>query len=117
MADPAPPTVAQVAERLGLELCAGACALAGEVRGAVVSDLLSYVMAHGKQGDVWVTIQTHANIVAVAALGGLAAVVLADGLAPGEDTVARAEEEGIPVLRAADSSYTVAGKLWELGVR
>ncbi len=117
MGSDAPLTVAQVVERLGLEVCAARKTLAAEVTGAVVSDLLSYVMAHGKHGYVWVTIQTHANIVAVAALGGLAAIVLADGGEPGEDTAARAEEEGIPLLRAADPSYAVAGKLWEVGVR
>jgi hypothetical protein len=117
MASDAPLTVAQVVERLGLEVCAAEEGLAAEVTGAVVSDLLSYVMAHGRRGFVWVTIQTHANIVAVAALGGLAAIVLADGSEPGEDTAVRAEEEGILLLRAADASYAVAGKLWELGVR
>ena len=74
-------------------------------------------MAHGREGQVWITIQTHPNIVAVAALAGLAAIVLAHGVRPEEDTVVRAEEEGMPLLLSAESAYVLAGKLYELGVR
>jgi predicted transcriptional regulator len=91
--------------------------LAGEVAGAQVCDLLSHVMARGREGQVWVTIQTHPNIVAVAALARLAAVVLAHDMQPEEETVMRAEDEGMPLLLTSDSAYTVAGKLYELGIR
>lgn len=110
-------TVAQAAERLGLSVHAADGAIDSAITGAVVSDLLSYVMANGKRGNMWVTIQTHSNLVAVAALGGLSAIVIAGGFEPADDTVARAEEEGIPLLASADAAYTVAGKLWEIGVR
>jgi hypothetical protein len=109
-------TVKGAVARLALTVCAGVPTDA-PISGAVVSDLLSYVMAHGKRGDVWVTIQTHSNIVAVAALAGMAAVVIADGNEPAEDTLGRAEEEGIVLLRSEEAAFTLAGRLWESGVR
>lgn len=110
-------TVARAAEQLGLRLVAADDAGGTPITGAIVSDLLSYVMAQGRPGDAWVTIQTHPNIVAVAALARLSAVVIAGGFEPDEDTVARAEEEGIPLLVTDRTAYGVAGGLWELGVR
>ncbi|MGD9517927.1 MAG: DRTGG domain-containing protein [Armatimonadota bacterium] len=109
--------VSEVAERLGLLLAAGEEGLEAEVTGALASDLLSYVMANGKSGQLWLTIQTHPNIVAVAALAHLAGIVIVSGFEPEEDTLARAEEEGMPILLTAETAYTVAGRLYELGVR
>jgi len=117
MPDAAPLTVAEAAEKLGLTVHAARDRLGQPVTTAVVSDLLSYVMANGKQGGLWITIQTHANIVAVAALGGLSGVIVAHGFEPTEDTVSRAEEEGIPLLTSPEPAYTLAGRLYELGVR
>jgi hypothetical protein len=110
-------TVAQIIERLGLYAAAVRDAGATEVTGAQVCDLLSHVMAQGRAGQVWVTIQTHANIIAVAALAKLAAVVVAGGFEPEEETIMRADEEGIPLLLSGEQSYTLAGQLWEMGVR
>jgi len=110
-------TVGEMIERLGLHAAAGAEDVAGEVSGAQVCDLLSHVMAQGRAGQVWITIQTHANIIAVAALAKLAAVIVAGGFAPEEETVMRAEEEGVPLLLSGEKAYTLAGQLWEMGVR
>jgi predicted transcriptional regulator len=74
-------------------------------------------MARGKRGHFWITNQTHANLVAVAALAGLSAIAIAGGFEPEEEAIIRAEEEDIPLLTAPESSYVLAGKLWELGVR
>lgn len=104
-------------DRLGLAVAVEGGGRENPVSGALVSDLLSYVMANGKHGQIWVTIQTHSNIVAVAMLGGLAAVVIADGFQPDEDTTGRAEEEGVPILLSPETGYAVAGKLYEMGVR
>ena len=45
-----------------------------------VCDLLSWVMAHGEEGMAWVTVQTHLNVVAVAALAEMACVILPEGI-------------------------------------
>ena len=106
-----------VAEQADLKLCLDTLPEDTDVTGAQVCDLLSHVMSHGRQGQLWVTIQSHPNIIAVAVLGRLAGIILADGMEPDEETIARAEEEGVALFTSPDSAYTVVGKLYESGVR
>ena len=87
-----------------------------EVKGGYAGDLLSDVMANSKAGDIWVTIQGHPNIVAVATLRDLAGVILANGRQPDAETVQRAEEEGIPLLCTSLPTYQVVGRLYRLGI-
>ena len=87
-----------------------------EVKGGYASDLLSDVMAHSQEGDVWVTIQGHPNIVAVATLRDLAGIILPNGRQPDDETVQRAEEEGVPILCTPLPTYEVVGKLYHLGI-
>lgn len=117
MSSPGGVTLQQAVERLGLAVQVAGDKPDAPITGGIVGDLLSYVMAHGKQGNLWITIQTHPNIVAVAALGGLAGIVIAGGFQPEEDTVARAEDEGLALVTCEESSFLVAGRLYELGVR
>ena len=42
-------------------------------------DLLSWVMAHGTAGMAWVTVQTHMNVIAVASLMEMSAVIIKIG--------------------------------------
>ena len=98
-------TVQELTERLGLSVCSGSEGLGREIKGGYTSDLLSDVMGHAKEGDVWVTLQTHKNIMAIASLKDLAAIVLVKGRIPEEDTAAESEEEGIPILSAKEVSY------------
>ena len=65
--------------------------------GGYTSDLLSCVMAGAKTRRVWVTLQAHLNIVAVAALLELSAVIITEGARPDPATIAKANEEGITV--------------------
>ncbi len=44
-----------------------------------MSDLLSDVYAGAKEGDLWITLQLHQNIVAVAFLNNLAGIVIVGG--------------------------------------
>jgi hypothetical protein len=81
------------------------------------SDLLSCVMAGAKQHGVWVTLQAHNNIVAVAALLELAAVIITEGAQPDPGTIAKANEEGITLLSCAEPTFYVVGQLWEMGLR
>ena len=101
---------------LRLEVKAGQKQLDRVVKGAYASDLLSHVMARAKEGNIWVTIQAHQNIVAVAALLNLAGIVIAGGIEPQADTLLKAEEEGIPILTTSLASFEVIGRLYALGV-
>lgn len=88
-----------------------------QVSGCYAGDLLSCVMAHARAGDLWLTVQSHVNIVAVAVMLDLAGVVMTEGASADPATVERAEKEGVVLLASTDTTYSVAGKLWELGVR
>ncbi len=81
------------------------------------SDLLSCVMAGAKKGAVWVTLQAHLNIVAVAALLEMSAVIITEGAQPEAATVDKANQEGITLLATDKQSFEVAGRLWEMGLR
>jgi hypothetical protein len=81
------------------------------------SDLLSCVMAGASHKSIWVTLQAHTNIVAVAALLELSAIIITEGAAPDQITIDKANEEGITLLSSKEQSYTVVGKLWEMGIR
>ena len=81
------------------------------------SDLLSCVMAGAKKGAVWVTLQAHLNIVAVAALLDMSAVIITEDAQPEAATIDKANEEGIPLLSTDRQSFEVVGRLWEMGVR
>jgi hypothetical protein len=106
----------EVVERLSLEVCVGSDKLDRNVTGGYACDLLSYVMARAKEGDIWVTIQNHLNIVAVASLIGLAGIVVTEGNRPEEPTLEKARTEDVPVFLTSLTTYDVVGRLYELGV-
>ena len=85
-----------------------------EITGGYTSDLLSDVMGHAENGKIWITLQTHKNVLAIASLKDLAAVILIKGLEPDADMLAQAEEEGIPVLGTNDPAFETTGKLYNL---
>ena len=109
--------VRELVEKLGLNVLSGADGLDREIEGCYVSDLLSDVMGNADMGNVWVTLQTHKNVMAIASLKELACVILVKGLTAPDDTVAQSNEEGIPFLNTPMSTYEVAGKIYELGIR
>jgi predicted transcriptional regulator len=99
-----------------MKLLSGSSNLSAEVSGGYVSDLLSDVMANAKAGDIWVTLQTHQNIVAVASLKEIAGIVLIGGREPDKGTLAKAEEEKIPLLLSNLPAFEVVGKLYQMGI-
>ena len=107
----------QISEKLALTAKAGVAGLDAEVTGAYAADLLSCAMAGAKQGDLWLTLQGHLNVVAIASLTELAGIVVTENKPVAMDTVAKADAEGIPVLTTPLTTYEVAGRLWELGIR
>jgi hypothetical protein len=110
-------TMADVCTALDGRLVAGAGARDREVTGGYVSDLLSDVIAHAEEGDVWLTLQRHVNVVAVARLKNLAGIVLVAGREPDAETTARAEAERVPIVTTPLASFEAAGRLYQLGVR
>ncbi len=106
--------VRELVEKLGLTILCGEENLDNEIKGGYVSDLLSDVMGFAQEGNVWVTLQTHKNVIAIASLKELAAIVLVKGNKPEEDMLEQAKEEGIPVLGTNAQTFEVAGKIYQL---
>ncbi len=107
-------TVAEIIKELGLQVFSGEGGLTREVTGGYVSDLLSDVMGNADTGQVWITLQTHKNVMAIASLKDLAAIVLVNNHKPDQDTLNQSNEEEIPVLGTSMSAFEITGKLYEL---
>lgn len=110
-------TVGEAAQVLGGRVAVGHADAGREILGGYVSDLLSDVIAHAREGDVWITLQKHSNIVAVAVLKGVAGIVLINDREPEPDTIARAAEEHVPIVTTPLDAFDAAGRLYRLGVR
>ncbi len=104
----------ELTEKLQLTVLAGHDLLTRDVTGGYCSDLLSDVMGNAKEGNIWITLQVHKNIVAVAALKELSAILIVKGLRPDADVLALSESEGIPLLGTTDSAYETAGKMYQV---
>ena len=109
--------VREVMESLGLKLVTKEVSVEADVVGGYASDLLSNVMGQAAPGMVWVTMQGHQNIAAVASLIGLSAVIVAGDAPIEEDTLKKAEQNDVVILATPLSAYDVICKLYELGIR
>ncbi|MBL7065207.1 MAG: serine kinase [Anaerolineae bacterium] len=109
-------TLEELCRQLQLEVRAAPGKLGAEVTGGYAADLLSCVMAKARAGNVWVTLQSHPNVVAVASLIDLAGIIITEGVKPEATTIEKAEKEGIPILTTDLTTFTVVGRLFELGV-
>ena len=85
--------------------------------GGYSSDLLSCVIAGAKKGNLWITLQAHLNIVAVAALNELTAIIITENVQPDAVSIAKANQQDVILLSTTGSSYEINGKLWDLGIR
>ena len=106
--------MSEISEELGFELLNGEVDMDREVTGGYVSDLLSDVMGHAREGELWITLQSHINVVAVASLKELPAILLVKGSKPDTGMIQKATEEGIPILVTSHSAFEAAGKLYAL---
>lgn len=110
-------TLGDLATRLDLKVFTAGSGLDRPVLGGYSGDLLSDVIGHGRKGDLWLTIQVHPNVVAVAVLKELAAIVLVNGRVPAPETIDQAAREGVPLLGTALPAFEIAGRLYALGVK
>ncbi|MBQ5532180.1 MAG: serine kinase [Bacteroidales bacterium] len=106
--------VKELVEKLDLQIFCGEENLDNEIKGGYASDLLSDVMGFANEGHVWVTLQTHKNVIAIASLKELAAIVLVKGNKPEPDMLEQAKEEGIPVLGTAEQTFETVGRIYSL---
>ncbi|MBI9045102.1 MAG: hypothetical protein JEZ06_11480 [Anaerolineaceae bacterium] len=80
------------------------------------SDLLSCVIAGAQNDGIWITVQSHINIVAVAALLNLSAIIISENSQLDAETIKKANEEGITILISTEETYSISGKLWSMGL-
>jgi predicted transcriptional regulator len=107
-------TVRELAAKANLTVFAGEKGLEKEIMGGYACDLLSDVMGHADSGYVWITLQTHKNVMAIASLKELAAIVIVKGLKPDADTEKKSEEEMIPILCTPMEAFETAGIIYQL---
>ena len=106
--------VKDIITKLNLKVFGGSQGLDREITGGYTSDLLSDVMGHADNGKIWITLQTHKNVIAIASLKELAGVILIKGNEPDADMLAHAKEEGIPVMGSNEEAFEMTGKLYNL---
>ncbi|HWR18340.1 MAG TPA: AraC family transcriptional regulator [Clostridia bacterium] len=87
-----------------------------EVSCAYACDLLSWVMANGKQGCAWVTIQTHMNVIALASLHEMACVIFPEGVSPDEAPIQKATEEKIALIKTSLTAYGACARMAASGI-
>ena len=100
--------VRELAEKLGAKVLSGEENLETEISCGYSCDLLSWVLAHGKQGMGWCTVQSHVNVIAVAVLMEMACVILVEDVQP--------EEATLPVLSTDKTAYEVCGMMNQAGI-
>jgi predicted transcriptional regulator len=106
--------IADILKPLDLKVLAGHNGLSREVSGGYVSDLLSDVMGHAREGQVWITLHTHQNIIAVASLKDISAIIIVRGAVPEADTIEKGNTENIPVLSTDKDTFSITGQFFEL---
>jgi len=110
-------TIREIADNVKLEILSCPDGVDKAVTGGYASDLLSDVIANSKAGNLWVTMQTHRNIVAVATLKELAAIVLVNGRTPDPETLEKAQEEKVVLLGSRLPAFELVGRLYQMGIR
>lgn len=105
--------VSELVNELQLCVFSGEENLAREIEGGYTSDLLSDVMGHLEEGMLWITMQTHQNVVAVATLKEAAAVLIVNGASPDEETLQKGKEEGLPLIGTPLSAFEASGRIYQ----
>lgn len=103
-----------IVEKLHLKVLSAPENLDRDVTGGYTSDLLSDVIGNSRENSLWITLQIHQNIIAVAKLKDLAGIILVNNREPDEETLKKAQEENIPILRTDAMAFDITGQLYEL---
>lgn len=85
-----------------------------EVKSGYAGDLLSWVMGRAPSDAAWATIMSNVNIVAVAMLRDVAAIIVCEGAEVTEDVIARALQQDVNLLVAEKGIYEICVELSKL---
>ena len=106
--------LSEIVDKLALTVLTGETDLDRDVTGVYSGDLISDVMSNSREGQLWVTLQAHPNVVAVASLRELSGVVIVNQRTPTEETIAKAEQEGLSIMGTDLPAYEICGRLYNL---
>ncbi|MBQ2509168.1 MAG: serine kinase [Bacteroidales bacterium] len=106
--------VQELVDKLGLKVLSGANGLDREIDGCYVSDLLSDVMGNAMEGNIWITLQTHKNVMAVASLKEMSCIILVKNLVPNDETIEQSNDEDLPILQTSLSTFDITGLVYNL---
>jgi predicted transcriptional regulator len=106
--------VQELVDKLGLKVLSGANGLNREIDGCYISDLLSDVMGNAMEGNIWITLQTHKNVMAVASLKEMSCIILVKNLVPNDETIEQSDEEDLPILQTNLPTFEIAGLVYNL---
>jgi hypothetical protein len=107
-------TLSELAKGIGCEVLTGNVNLDQDIKDGYVSDLLSDVIGNIKENSIWITIQRHINILGVAKLKDVSAIIIPRNLQLEETVIAKAKDEGIAILRDPRSSFELSGIIYNL---
>lgn len=103
-------------KQFDLEVLSGESDLEREIRCGYVSDLLSDVIGNAQKGDLWITLQIHINVVAVALMKELSGIILIGNRRPEEATLEKAKAEKMPLLVSPLPAFEMVGRLYKAGI-
>ena len=106
----------ELVEKLNLDVRSAKAHLDREVTGGYASDLLSDVLANSEEGNVWITLQLHQNIIGVASMKDLSGIILVNNREPEQETLEKAESEQIPIMITDLPTFELVGRLYNLGI-
>ena len=105
-------TIYELSEKLGLTKLSGDTDK--EVASCYISDLLSRVLGGCQAGDIWITVQSSLNMVAVATMTEASCVILPEGLTAPDNVLEKANEEGLTIFSSEESAFSLAKRIAKL---
>jgi hypothetical protein len=105
-------TLAHLVDDLGFEVVTDKINMDRHIRAGYVSDLLSDVIANIEEDSVWITIQRHINILGVAKLKDVVAIVIPRNLQIEESVIEKARQEGVAILRGTRTAFEISGLIY-----
>lgn len=108
--------IREIMDKLNLKLLNTNADLDREADGVYSCDLLSWVMSHGSKNNIWITVQVHPNVIAVAQLLEFSCIIIPENIEVEKITLDKADLEMIAVLQSEENAYRLCGKLSELKI-
>ena len=102
--------VKELSEKLNYEIVT-AGDMHKEITGCYIGDLLSWVMGHASPGNLWITIMSNINVIAVAVLTEVSCILLAENVPLDDLALKKAIDQGVCILRTKESAYEAAVKI------